>query len=95
MTPLDANQRRGLATLLRAHAELQRKLSAAIALLTFCQRNRVYPNDVQGELERAKTHPDYANIAQGYDIVASHLEQSADEIDVNEVLSRLPKGSVN
>jgi hypothetical protein len=95
VTPLDADQRRGIAVLLRAHAELQRRLSAAIALLSFCQRNEKYPKDFRAELERAKTHPDYAKIGQGYDIVAFHLEQSADEIDVSEVLSRLPKGSVN
>jgi len=93
--PLDAAQRRGIAVLLRTIAELQRKLSAAIALLAFCERNEKYPKDFRAELERVKTHPDYASIAQGYDIVASHLEQSADEIDVNEVLSRLPKGSAN
>ena len=95
MNALDADQRRGIATLLRAYAESQRKLSAAIALLSFCQRNEKYPKDFRAELELVKTHPDYANIGKGYDTVASHLEQSADDIDLTEVLSRLPRGSVN
>ena len=95
MNALDADQRRGIATLLRAYAESQRKLSAAIALLSFCQRNEKYPKDFRAELESGENAPRLCQYRKGYDTVASHLEQSADDIDLTEVLSRLPRGSVN
>lgn len=93
MTHLDTNQRRGIAALLRGHARLHRELAAAKALLSLCEQQKLYPQGWKQSLEKMKETPAYGKIAQELDTIASLLEQSADEIDLTELLQKLPKQS--
>lgn len=69
-----------------------RDLSAARGLLKVCQDKKVCPLDYECDLEDIKKTPAYQNLAQGLDLIAASLEQSAEEIDLKELLQRLPKG---
>ncbi|HXM99845.1 MAG TPA: hypothetical protein VN982_15355 [Candidatus Dormibacteraeota bacterium] len=91
---LDAEGSRKIAGMLREHAKLIRELASAKSLLRFCQENKVYPKNYEQELEEAQKHPAYAKIAQEIDIVAAHLEQVAEEIDVSELLKQIPQGNL-
>jgi hypothetical protein len=93
MTMLGASERRGIAELFRRYAALQRELSAAKALLMLCEAQKIYPQDWPKHLDAMKNTPACSKIVQELDTIASHLEQSADEIDLTELLSKLPKGT--
>lgn len=47
--------------------------------------------DYERDLEEIKQRPEYKKIAEGLDLVASHLEQVAEDIDLSELLQKLPK----
>jgi uncharacterized membrane protein YfbV (UPF0208 family) len=92
MDKLNADQRTAIAGLIRGQARLIRDLTAARALLKFCEENKLHPVKYERALEEIKQKPEYQEIARGLDLIASHLEQSAEEIDLNELLQKLPQG---
>jgi hypothetical protein len=51
---------------------------------------KVFPIDHEG-LKDIKQKPECLQIAQGLDLIAAHIEQSAEEFDLHELLQRLHK----
>jgi len=91
MTKLNLNQSKALAGIIREHARLIRDLTAARALLKVCQEKQVCPVDFEWDLEEMKQKPEYLQIAKELDLIAVRIEQAAEEIDLNELLQKLPK----
>jgi hypothetical protein len=91
MENLTTNQRRAFAGFLRGHTFLIRELSAHRNLLKFCEQKKIYPQNWEQSLTEMRKLPAYAKVAEELDTIASQLEKSADEIDVNELLSKFPK----
>jgi hypothetical protein len=58
------------------------------ALLKFCEENKLHPVKYERALEEIKQKPEYQEIARGLD-----LEQSAEEIDLNELLQKMSSGN--
>jgi hypothetical protein len=58
--------------------------------LRLCEEKKV-PIDHERHLKDAKQKPEYLQIAQGLYLIAMYLEQSAEEIDLYELLQRLHK----
>jgi len=90
MPYLNADERRAIASCIRQYLKVVRELSSTRALLALCEREKLYPQNWQQTLETMKTLPAY-KILPELDIVAGFLDQSADEIDLTELLSKLPK----
>lgn len=88
---MNTEQSRAIAKLLREQARLIRDLTAARGLLRICQEKKICPLDYERDLEEIKQRPEYKKIAEGLDLVASHLEQVAEDIDLSELLQKLPK----
>ena len=86
---MNTEQSRAIAKLLREQARLIRDLTAATGLLRICQEKKICPLDYERDLEEIKQRPEYKKIAKGLDLVASHLERAAEDIDLNEMLQKL------
>lgn len=93
MAKLEPEHSRAVAGLLREYGKILCELRAAKDLLAYSSKNKVYPLDWEKILEEMKTKPGYFRPAQALEVIAQHLEQSADEIDLTEVLSKLSKGT--
>ena len=88
---MNTEQSRAIAKLLREQARLIRDLTAATGLLRLCQEKKICPLDYERDLEEIKQTPEYKKLAEGLDLVASHLEQVSEGIDLSELLQKPPK----
>jgi hypothetical protein len=93
MSKLDAEQSRAVAGIIREFVRLMRDSSAARALLRVCQETRRCPVDFECDLEEIKKDPKYQAVGQSLELIAAHIEQSALEIDLNELLEKVPRAT--
>jgi hypothetical protein len=89
---LNTDQSRAVAGLLREYGKLLCELNAAKALLAYSANDKLYPKEWKQALEDIKQKPGYADPAKGLELIAAHLEKSASEVDLTELLSKIPKG---
>jgi hypothetical protein len=63
-------------------------------MIKFCAENqKCPPAQWETALEGMKDLPAYHAPAQVLEVIAAQLERNADDIDLNEVLKKLPEGS--
>ena len=92
MSKLDAEQSRAVAGIIREFVRLMNS-TAARALLRVCQETRRCPVDFECDLEEIKKDPKYQAVGQSLELIAAHIEQSAIEIDLNELLEKVPRAT--
>lgn len=88
----DAANKRAVAGILRQYGNILCELAAAKVMLTFLAKNQKVLVEWEQALEAMKEKPGYRNPSQALEVIALVLEQSAEEIDLNELLQKLPPG---
>ena len=93
MSNLNAAQRRVLAWFLRKHLDTVRELSTVKAILKYSAEKRVCPLDWERMLEEIKKTPEYSTDGKEIEPVLAQLENEAEALDWNELLSKMPVGN--
>lgn len=93
MGKLEPEHSRAVAGLIRGYGKVLCELTAAKALLRYLGQNQKFLVEWEQALEEMKAKPGYRNPAQALEIIALQLERNADDIDLSELLKKLPEGS--
>jgi hypothetical protein len=93
MTNLTAGDARGIANTLRVVLNAHREIWILKSMLSTYARDGEGPLDWEDEFARLKKDEKFCPLDQRYEALLIQFEECAEQMDVNELIAKMPQGS--